>query len=314
MHTGDTTPPFLEPTVERAATAADIHYTAEDSLSLCNNHARSYPRTSRRQRRRNSSGVFSNSFLSPTASLVAPGTICPDVNKGEKDGTEADVALTAWAEPWQGGPPPAPPERVELAPLMHVNHCLELEAGPTDVRGTIPEALSPLSQRTSELVWRDLSLAAAEENGSDSTTRGADCRLRSPLRERDAATGVFTPSGSTQRGSMSGGMPAMGRMADFSFAVFSKSISAFFVSADNSVQDVTTVRERVNCELPPVLRTENSINQSSPIKPHQTDNGAMISRNGSILMDSESTSRDGSLTNRTARRERRVSFTGEWRV
>ncbi|EPY18421.1 hypothetical protein STCU_09921 [Strigomonas culicis] len=320
----------------KTAEVLTAEFLSEDDLSPPSGSPRTQRRSSRRGRRRNSSSICSGSLLSPTsdpfvstASLVAVGRSCPDLSACDKDGSEEDAALTAWArtpKAWQqrAAPPKPPPQRVctpdakaAVAPVVSVVPCFELEANPHETANASQEILSPLSDVMSERVWRDLSLAVmapwrtSEEDGSGSlhrSARGGEFSPRSPLRDRDRAACVFAPGGS-----MSGSLPMVGGMSNFSFDCVRKRGSDRHSSADNSVQGASTARERVNCELPRILvaGSSSSSSRGTPLRPLRGDESPGERQSGSILLSSECSNRDSVSADRVARREKCVSFTGE---
>ncbi|EPY18424.1 hypothetical protein STCU_09930 [Strigomonas culicis] len=103
-------------------------------------------------------------------------------------------------------------------------------------------------------------------------------------------------------------------MLDYTFQAFKKSVSEFSVSSDSSVQGSSTVRERVNSKLPPILMTRSDGSMGSPHRPPPPDECRGEWQNESILAGSVNSSRDASVTNRMSRSVRRVSFTGESRL
>ncbi|EPY18426.1 hypothetical protein STCU_09929 [Strigomonas culicis] len=242
---------------------------------------------------------------------------CPDVSACDRDGAAGGGRPSSWSQR-QGHQPPA--AAVQVAPSISVSR---YPAGvPEGVDVVCGDVLFSLSDILSEEAWKDMSLALSERwraAGEDSChslnalhdlPREGELSSFGPLSERDLPACDLAHCSS-----LTDGVPAAGAVANFAFDPMRKRGGQYNSSSDNSVQSVNTLNGNPSAELSSILITRSSGSmQSGSLRHLRSDNSASLYENDSTVVESESSSRNASAANRSLRREKLVSFKGEWYI
>ncbi|EPY18422.1 hypothetical protein STCU_09922 [Strigomonas culicis] len=319
MSARDAQLPFVPLTMETPAdnarelkSAAGV-FCSEDDLSSTH----SSPKQCRQERRRSCSAVsLSRSLLRSTAAAVAVVPASPYRNDHQPQDDASGVALTTCGQrpkPWQRGP--APPV------LLHAAHHLPA----VDVTATAEDdsgaAVSPLSDVATTVPWSDLLRAArgpprcsggvelvrtecGVTSGATSDARGSPYseprEEHSPLCslpvDADRPVCVNAHSGGVSRGTRASAALAVGNLADYSFGAFNKSVVAFSLCADNSIEEVSTARDMTEVELMSIFDTRDNSSGSHPL-PLKDDKVPGVLQRLLILVSADNNSRDVSPTN-----------------
>ncbi|EPY18425.1 hypothetical protein STCU_09925 [Strigomonas culicis] len=300
-------PPVLPPAVQKEADAAKqngpevTEYVSEDDLSLGFGKPHSFPKRSHRTELSHSAAAPSTSPLPCTADpFVALRRTCRSFHPCDSSEDTDDVALSMDAQrpkPWQRGLPLPPPElalALRRPPPLQLQACGAVAGEPTPALcSPLSEALSPRLRRRATVGAGDPRAACGGRPRPESSSlparvvhaspRAGPLHVPAPPVERDGAAGGGSPCGGARRCSRAGSVPTVEAMLDYTFQAFKKSVSEFSVSSDSSVQGSSTVRERVNSKLPPILMTRSDGSMGSPHRPPPPDECRGEWQNESIL-------------------------------